>query len=132
MTAFEETFLVSFKDSELAERIGAVSPAASRSRPTPSARPTPRTSERELLRADARHSVAAYPNWHVTDAEEFVVLDDLPARGFVESLTNEFAMMRAKYAAAVPTDIVGSHRPVARRVGKECGRPCRSRRGARP
>ena len=109
MTAFEETFLVSFKDSELAERIGAVSPAASRSRTTPSARPAPRTSERELLRADARHSVAAYPNWHVTDAEEFVVLDDLPTRGFVESLTNEFAMMRAKYAAAVPTDIDGSN-----------------------
>ena len=66
-------------------------------------------SERELLRRDARHSVAAYPNWHFTGAEEFAVLDDLPARGFVESLTNDFPVMRAKYAAAIPSPLDGSN-----------------------
>lgn len=63
----------------------------------------PAASERELLRADARHSVAAYPNWHWTGAKEFEVLDDLPTRGFVEALTNDLTVMRAKYAAALPT-----------------------------
>ena len=64
--------------------------------------------ERELLRADARHSVAAYSNWHVTDAKEFVILDDLPGRGFVDSLTNALVCLRTGYAAAVPTEIDGS------------------------
>ena len=66
-------------------------------------------SERELLREDARHSVAAYPNWHFASSEEFVVLDDLGGREFVTALTNEFASMRLKYAAAVPTHIDGSN-----------------------
>ena len=65
--------------------------------------------ERELLRADARHAVAAYPHWHVTDAAEFSVLDDLPARDFVGTLTNEFATMRQKYAVALPTGIDGTN-----------------------
>lgn len=65
--------------------------------------------ERELLRRDARHSVAAYSNWHFTGAEEFAVLDDLPSRAFVETLTNDFPVMRAKYAAAVPTPLNGSN-----------------------
>ena len=69
----------------------------------------PFSSERELLRADARHSVAAYPKWHVSDSTEFTVIDDLPARGFVEAMTNEFAAMRRKYAAALPTDIDGTN-----------------------
>ena len=65
--------------------------------------------ERELLRADARHSVAAYPNWHATGAKEFEILDDLPTRGFVETLTNDLCVMRAKYAAALPTPLDGSN-----------------------
>ena len=68
-----------------------------------------RLSERELLREDARHSVAAYSDWHFTDAEEFVVLDDLPSRTAVTQLTNEFTTMRARYAAALPTPIDGSN-----------------------
>ena len=67
-------------------------------------------SERELLRADARHSVAAYGNWRVTDSEEFVVLDDLTAgREAVAVLTNEFKVMRARYAEAMPTGVDGSN-----------------------
>ena len=65
--------------------------------------------ERELLRRDALHSIAAYPNWHFTGAEEFAVLDDLPARGFVRTLTNDFPVMRAKYAAAIPSPLDGSN-----------------------
>ena len=65
--------------------------------------------ERELLRRDAHHSIAAYSNWHFTGAEEFAVLDDLPARGFVETLTNDFPVMRAKYAAAIPSPLDGSN-----------------------
>lgn len=66
--------------------------------------------ERELLRADARHAVAAYPNWHVTDAEEFSVLDALPdARDFVVTLTNDLSVLRRKYAAALPTQVDGSN-----------------------
>ena len=65
--------------------------------------------ERGLLRRDAHHSIAAYPNWHFTGAEEFAVLDDLPARGFVETLTNDFPVMRAKYVAAIPSPLDGSN-----------------------
>ena len=65
--------------------------------------------ERELLRRDARHSIAAYSNWHFTGAEEFAVLDDLQSRSFVETLTNDFPVMRAKFAAALPTPLSGSN-----------------------
>ena len=65
--------------------------------------------ERELLRRDAHHSIAAYSNWHFTGVEEFAVLDDLPARVFVETLTNDFPVMRAKYAAAIPSPLDGSN-----------------------
>ena len=65
--------------------------------------------ERELLRRDAHHSIAAYANWHFTGAEEFAVLDDLQSRGFVETLTNDFPVMRAKYAAAIPSPLDGSN-----------------------
>ena len=65
--------------------------------------------ERELLRRDAHHSIAAYSSWHFTGAEEFAVIDDLPARGFVETLTNDFPVMRSKYAAAIPSPLDGSN-----------------------
>ncbi len=67
-------------------------------------------SERELLRADARHSVTNYPDWHATDGDEFTVLDDVPSvNRFVVSLTNDLKVMRAKYAAALPSPIDGSN-----------------------
>ena len=67
-------------------------------------------SERELLRADARHSVANYADWRVTDAEEFSVLDDLPqGDAFVDALTNDLSRMRARYAEVVPTPLDGSN-----------------------
>ena len=68
-----------------------------------------KNTERELLRRDAHHSIAAYSNWHFTGAEEFAVLDDLSARGFVETLTNDFPVMRAKYSAAIPSPLDGSN-----------------------
>lgn len=75
---------------------------------TRSAAPSPKPpTERDLLRADARRSVAAYPGWHFTGAAEFAVLDDLPSRDFVAALTNDFPQMRAKYAAALPTPLGG-------------------------
>ena len=79
--------------------------------------------ERELLRADARHSVAAYPTWHATDAEEFTVLDELPdGSAFVSSLTNELAVMRRRYAAAVPTPLDGTNVLCVARIFASRGR----------
>jgi len=66
--------------------------------------------ERELLRADARHSVALYDNWRVTDGDEFTVLDDIgSANSFTVSVTNDLKRMRAAYAATVPSPIDGSN-----------------------
>ena len=66
--------------------------------------------ERELLRADARHSVAAYDNWRCTDAEEFSVLDELPLGGaFITALTNDLSRMRRLYAETIPTPLDGSN-----------------------
>jgi hypothetical protein len=66
--------------------------------------------ERELLRADARHSVAAYDKWRCTDAEEFSVLDELPlGKNFITALTNDLSVMRGRYAATVPTPLNGSN-----------------------
>jgi len=71
---------------------------------------SPQVREREALRRDARHSVAAYEKWHVTDAEEFTIIDDLPSgREFIATLTNDLPVMRRKYASAVPTHIDGSN-----------------------
>ena len=70
----------------------------------------PASAEREALRRDARHSVAAYDGWRASDADEFTVLDDLPANGtFVATLTNELATFRRKYSAALPTPIDGTN-----------------------
>ena len=66
--------------------------------------------ERELLRADAHHSVTNYAGWHFTDAPEFTVLDDLPSNGtFIPALTNDLRIMRAKYAEALPSPIDGTN-----------------------
>lgn len=104
MQAFEDEFLRKefsvFNQSEKFEQ-----PASK-----PEKRPRhPVADERELLRADAKHSIAAYANWHFSDTDEFAVIDDLPQRGFIETLTNDFSVMRTKYAAAVPTSIDGSN-----------------------
>lgn len=65
--------------------------------------------ERELLRRDARHSIAAYPEWHVESSAEFELLFDFKNDSFVNTLTNELSTMRAKYAAVLPTPIDGSN-----------------------
>lgn len=66
--------------------------------------------ERELLRRDARHSVTNYLDWHVTEAEEFSVLDALPASiAFVPALTNDLTRMRKRYAEVMPSPIDGSN-----------------------
>ena len=60
-------------------------------------------SERELLKRDAAHSVAAYDFWHCTPGEDFVILDDLEdGRAFVASLTNDLTVWRGRFAAALP------------------------------
>ena len=75
--------------------------------------------ERELLRADVRHSVTNYPNWHVAEAEEFSVIDDLPpSESFVATLTNELAVMRRRYAEVVPSPIDGSNVLAVARIFK--------------
>ena len=106
MQAFEDQFLRREFKPFISSLTSQPSQPSQLSQPSqPSQLSQPFSSERERLRADARHSVAAYPRWHVSDSTEFTVLDDLPARGFVETMTNEFATMRRKYAAALPTDI---------------------------
>ena len=66
--------------------------------------------ERELLRADARHSVAAYPGWHFTSSEEFAILDNLPAnRSLITALTNEMPVLRRAYAETVPSPVDGTN-----------------------
>ena len=70
----------------------------------------PPPGERELLRADARHSVALYGNWRVTDGDEFTVLDDIQnSRAFTVALTNDLKQMRGAYAAVMPSPIDGSN-----------------------
>lgn len=69
-----------------------------------------RLEERSLLRAACVHSVTNYPNWHVTSADEYVILDDLPNdNAAVTTITNELTQMRAKYAAVFPSPINGSN-----------------------
>jgi hypothetical protein len=66
--------------------------------------------ERELLRRDARHSVAAYADWRVTDSAEFVVLDALGGReDFISVMTNDLAKMRSEYRKALPSPIDGTN-----------------------
>ena len=66
--------------------------------------------ERELLRADMRHSIAAYDEWRLTDSPEFVVIDDMAGgSSFIDALTNDLPVMRAKYSAVMPTGLDGSN-----------------------
>ena len=67
-------------------------------------------SERELLRADAKHSISAYEGWSATDSTEFTILDDLgKGSSFVVAVTNDLPVMRAKYAETLPTGMDGSN-----------------------
>ena len=102
---FEEDFLAKWDELVKSD---IKSERASRTRSGKRSRKVP--PERELLRADARHSVENYASWHVTDGDEFSVLDNLDGlRGFVASVTNDLKTMRAKYAAAVPSPIDGTN-----------------------
>ena len=99
MQAFDEKFLradfKAFAETHLPDEPEGRKKDDERAHPVPS--------ERELLRTDVRHSVAAYLSWHFSSCEEFAVIDDLATHGFIESLTNDFALMRARYAATLPT-----------------------------
>ena len=76
--------------------------------------------ERELLRADARHSVACYPRWNVTDGREFSVLDDLlDTSGFVVAFTNDLAAARSRYASVLPTPIDGTNTLCVARIFRD-------------
>jgi hypothetical protein len=62
--------------------------------------------ERNLLRADARHSVAAYEAWHVTDAPTYALLDDIAGpRDFMAAITNALASVHAAATNALPTSL---------------------------
>lgn len=82
--------------------------------------PEGRAAERELLRGDACHSVTNFANWHVTNAPEFSVLDDLPAdNAFVRTLTNDLPVLRAKYAATLPSPVDGTNVLCVARIFKD-------------
>ena len=106
LKVFENEFLEKRKSPELGITLPDPKPAKDTKKKGKEAPP----GERELLRADARHSVALYDAWRVTDGDEFTVLDDVSnARSFVVSLTNDFKKMRAAYAAAFPSPLDGSN-----------------------
>ncbi len=92
-----------FEDEFLRKEYSSLIPQPSSLNPHPSP-----SSERSLLRADAHHSVAAYPSWHVTDSEEFTVLDNTLSRDLVAEMTNECARVRAQASRVLPTAIDGS------------------------
>lgn len=111
MEAFERQFLDRVRTGEgFPDPIAGMLLRDERQMRKPKRRKLAVADERELLREDARHSVTNYANWRVTDAPEFSVLDDLAGHGaFITALTNDLRTMRAKYAAAVPTEIDGSN-----------------------
>lgn len=116
--AFEDKFLGEW-EARKKEGLRAECGAAPAARP-PNPRRRTRADERELLKADAIHSVTNYPNWHATATTEFIVLDDLPGdNAAVAALTNELTVMRARYAAAVPSPIKGSNVLAVARIFKD-------------
>ena len=79
-------------------------------------------SERELLKRDAAHAVAAYDRWYCTPGEDFVILDDLKdGRSFVASLTNDLAVWRGRFAAALPTAVDTSETLSVARIYRDRG-----------
>ena len=66
--------------------------------------------ERELLRADARHSITNYPSWRAVDSKEFTIIENLPREGsFISELTNSLAAARARYQALMPSPLDGTN-----------------------
>lgn len=108
---FEECFLDAFLSRKgYPEPLAAIFDADSEPHPRRPRRRLTLPDERELLRADARHSVSNYVSWQVVDATEFTVLSDLPRdTGFMTSLTNDLRVMRARYAEVLPTEIDGTN-----------------------
>ncbi len=69
-----------------------------------------RDDERELLRADARHSITNYPSWRAIDSNEFTILENLPHESaFMTELTNSLFVARARYGAVMPSPLDGSN-----------------------
>lgn len=66
-------------------------------------------SERELLRRDARHSVANYDGWHVTDGDTFVVLDDLATRNLTVAFTNDLVRLQKRFVETIPGYLDGTN-----------------------
>ena len=107
LKTFEDEFLAKERTDLDERRESSAAPEKGDSRRSKKAPPP---GERELLRADARHSVALYDAWRVTDGDEFTVLDDIgSAHSFTVSVTNDLKRMRAAYAATVPSPIDGSN-----------------------
>lgn len=78
--------------------------------------PTKKADERELHRADARRSIAAYPTWHFTDSPEFAVLDDLPTRALVTAFTNDFTRLRRRFREVMPSELDPTNQLVVVRI----------------
>lgn len=120
MELFEEEFLGKWDeivDAHLPSEHNAAREEKARRR---GVKPPPVPPESELLRADARHSVTNYPNWHVTDGREFTVLDDVrDTSGFVTAFTNELTTMRARYAAVMPSPIDGTNTLCVARIFRD-------------
>ena len=117
----EIAFLVKQRAYE-SERSKSTRPAERKDGESKRKKADPADRERELLRADAHHSVTNYLNWHSTDAREFTVLDDLPPDStFVTTLTNELGTMRAKYAEAFPTPLESSNVLAVARIFRDRG-----------
>lgn len=72
-------------------------------------KPAPNASERDLHRADVRHSIAAYPEWHFTDAKDFAVLDDLTTRTLTEAFTNDYVRLQKRFAEVMPSPYVSTN-----------------------
>ena len=103
MTHFENEFL-RYEFTAFLKRLPILNEGSSKA-----SRSKENVSERERLRVDAHHSIAAYPSWHFTGSEEFAILDNLSSRAFVEAVTNDLTVMRPKFAAALPTPLDGTN-----------------------
>lgn len=104
LKAFEDEFLrKEFHEwQDLHPTVGGAAEGGGRRRDPPT--------EADLLRADARHSVAAYESWRTTDIGTYVVLDDLPQSSrFLEALTNELPRLHRAYASTMPTAVDGTN-----------------------
>ena len=66
--------------------------------------------ERNLFRADVRHSITNHSEWHCTEGDEFAVLDNLGSgKDFIVAFTNDLKKMRRRYAEVMPSPLDGSN-----------------------